>query len=55
MAELLLFVCFLVGLLLVAVGAWMVSPAAGVVVAGLLLLGVALVYTRGAPRGGGQS
>lgn len=56
MADLLLLACFLAGLVLVSVGAWMVSAPAGLTVAGLLLVVVSLVYTRGAPgtRGDGR-
>ena len=52
MTDAVLVVAFLAGVVLLAVGAWMVLPAAGLIVAGVLLVGVPLLYARGKARSG---
>lgn len=46
MPEWLLSACFFLGLLLVALGVALVSPPAGVVVAGVELVAVSVAYSR---------
>lgn len=47
MASACLLACFVAGLALIAAGAWVVTPAAGLVVAGVALVAVAVGYSRG--------
>ena len=47
------FVAYAAGVALVSAGAWLLAPAAGLIVAGLLLAGTAILYERhaaAAPR-----
>lgn len=49
--EAALVVAFGVGLVLLAAGAWLVAPAVGLIVAGLLLVLVPVWYVRGRAAG----
>jgi hypothetical protein len=44
------FVCFAAGLVLVSVGAYLLHPAAGLVVAGVSLVACSVLYERAAAR-----
>lgn len=47
MTDAILAAAFLVGAALLAAGAWMIEPAAGLIVAGVTLIVVPLLYVRG--------
>jgi uncharacterized membrane protein len=46
MSDLLMLVVFVVGMILVAAGAWLVSPSAGLIVAGGEMVALVIAYSR---------